>query len=304
MMKVITMMLLLAFSSSQDFFQLTEELRYLANDSPGALAGLQTTYTPKGRTDTLTAISAVGNADLPVYLIGEGKLNAIVVAYDIYGFSTLTRTKQVCDKLAEAGYFVIMPDFFRGTYSGQEGAKFDVSIFTWDKINDDLTKKVYPYIEGKGITRYTMVGFCWGGWVVWQACANNDKLKAGVSYHPAFTGRNIETVAPLLKSPQFVVATMNEDANIKEGGSLTAIVMKNFPTSNFTSYNDMTHGFVTRGDLTIQNINATVTKVLAQGIDFIKRNDPVVMSAPPLPTTSGHYIKITFIFALIALFLF
>ena len=51
--------------------------------------------------------------DLPCYEVGHGA-KAVIAVYDIFGFD-VKRTKLVCDQISQAGYRVILPDFFRGS---------------------------------------------------------------------------------------------------------------------------------------------------------------------------------------------
>merc|ERR1712029_450878 len=52
--------------------------------------------------------------DLKVYRTGAGN-KCIIWCYDIYGFEG-GRTRQLCDQLADCGYLVLLPDFFRGEW--------------------------------------------------------------------------------------------------------------------------------------------------------------------------------------------
>ena len=51
-------------------------------------------------------------ANLDIYTVGTGG-KCIIWNYDIFGFATGGRTKQLADLLAEEGFLVIMPDFYR-----------------------------------------------------------------------------------------------------------------------------------------------------------------------------------------------
>ena len=51
--------------------------------------------------------------DLDIYVVGNGS-KCIIWNYDVFGFNG-GRTRQMCDFLAESGYLVIMPDYYRGT---------------------------------------------------------------------------------------------------------------------------------------------------------------------------------------------
>ena len=53
------------------------------------------------------------------YVVGSGE-RCIILVYDIHGFAP-ANTQHNCDLLADAGFLVVMPDFFRGSGRGQEG---------------------------------------------------------------------------------------------------------------------------------------------------------------------------------------
>jgi dienelactone hydrolase len=52
--------------------------------------------------------------DLDIYVVGSGD-KCVVWNYDIFGFNS-GRTKELADLLAESGFLVVMPDYFRGTF--------------------------------------------------------------------------------------------------------------------------------------------------------------------------------------------
>ena len=118
--------------------------------------------------------------DLPCYMVGPsgpesgGPKKAIVLIYDIFGFAP-PNTRHNCDTLAEAGFFVIMPDLFRG--SGRRDPAFERP--TEEAVDTDLYEKVMPFLKAKGYSVVGLVGFCFGGGVamraattgLFQACA-------------------------------------------------------------------------------------------------------------------------------------
>jgi protein XRP2 len=64
-------------------------------------------YTPLG--------DVVVKADMDTYETGNGSLTTMLIGvYDIYGFNPSTNIWQICDRLAEQGYRVVLPDFFHG----------------------------------------------------------------------------------------------------------------------------------------------------------------------------------------------
>jgi dienelactone hydrolase len=51
--------------------------------------------------------------DLPVYVVGSAENGrAVILTGDIYGFD-VGRSREVSDHIAESGFIVINPDFFR-----------------------------------------------------------------------------------------------------------------------------------------------------------------------------------------------
>ena len=122
--------------------------------------------------------------DLPCYMVGPsgpgsgGPKKAIVLIYDIFGFAP-PNTRHNCDTLAEAGFFVIMPDLFRG--SGRRDPAFERP--TEEAVDTDLYEKVMPFLKAKGYSVVGLVGFCFGGGVamraattgLFQACAGAHK---------------------------------------------------------------------------------------------------------------------------------
>ena len=59
--------------------------------------------------------------DLEIYVVGKGE-KCVIWNYDIHGFNS-GRTKQLADQLAESGFLVMIPDYFRGGWqAGQKVA--------------------------------------------------------------------------------------------------------------------------------------------------------------------------------------
>lgn len=72
---------------------------------PGSEPQLNTTYQPKGNVENYKG--------LPIYSVGTPGGPAIIVSYDIFGLDG-GRTKLVCDQFSEAGFFVVLPDYYHG----------------------------------------------------------------------------------------------------------------------------------------------------------------------------------------------
>ena len=89
--------------------------------------------------------------DLELYVVGAGS-KCIIWNYDIFGFDS-GRTRQTADLFAEAGYLVIIPDFYRGTF--REPTAPDVvtwlkEVTNWPSLKQTLEKIVVPFAKSKG----------------------------------------------------------------------------------------------------------------------------------------------------------
>ncbi len=129
-----------------------------------------------------------------------GKRNApvIFVIQEIFGVHEWVR--DICRRLAKAGYYAIAPDLYQ-----RQGDPTKVSDFKLLIANivskvpdaqvmgdlDALTKFVGG--DGGNAAKIGITGFCWGGRITWLYAEHNPKLKAGVAWY----GRVIGTLTPL-----------------------------------------------------------------------------------------------------------
>ncbi|XP_062196840.1 endo-1,3;1,4-beta-D-glucanase-like [Phragmites australis] len=125
--------------------------------------------------------------DLPegfkAYVTGAASSSlTVVLASDVFGFEAPILRK-IADKVAEAGYFVVVPDFFHGDF-------YDTSknISEWLKSHSPVkaAEDAKPLIaalrkEGKSIV---VGGYCWGGKFAVEM-AKTDDVKAVCISHPA-----------------------------------------------------------------------------------------------------------------------
>ena len=255
-----------------------------AAEPTNSLGAMTTVYTPKGTVSTIN--------DLPIYTVGTSTKNAIIYIYDIYGFNG-GRTREICDRLASNGYFVILPDFFRGNFRDKKNpdgsAAFVMSDWTWEKAEKELTTNVYPYLEARGIAKWSLVGVCWGGYIAFKA-STSSKVICAAHFHPALGAgapATPEEIADKVIVPQLVIASSGEPASMQAGGSVeTLLKAKPFGTKNvFKSY-AQSHGFVSRGDLTNVETAKAVEESLVAAINFIKANNP------PLQTANGFTLVV------------
>ena len=94
------------------------------------------------------SVETVGDMDM--YVVGSGE-RCIILVYDIHGFAP-PNTQHNCDLLADAGFLVVMPDFFRGSGRGQEGFERPDS----DVVDAELADIVLPFVKFQYVTNLTV----------------------------------------------------------------------------------------------------------------------------------------------------
>lgn len=134
---------------------------------------------------------AADGFDLPAYVArprGAGPFPVVVVVSEIFGVHEYIR--DICRRLAKAGYAAVAPAFFvrvadPAPLSDMQAIMRIVAAAGYDQIMRDIGGALdwigrQAWADGRkvGIT-----GFCWGGKVVWQACARFPALKAGAAWY-------------------------------------------------------------------------------------------------------------------------
>lgn len=132
-----------------------------------------------------------GGYQMPAYVArpqSAGRKPAIIVINEIFGIHAYI--KDVCRRLAKQGYVAIAPDYF-----DRAG---DPSIMTdFAQIRPIVATAGHAQVLGdtEGAIRWLrsrrfvsgsrigVTGFCWGGAIVWLACAQLAHLKAGVAWY-------------------------------------------------------------------------------------------------------------------------
>jgi len=147
---------------------------------------------------------------LPAYVARPktpGKHAAIIVVSEIFGVHEWV--KDMCRRLAHAGYVAVAPDFFYR--SGVDLPKIEdrqqimavVGQADDAQVDGDVRAtstwiKEQPFAKARAIG---ITGFCWGGQVVWRSAMVDPDIKAGVAFYGQLkkvTPRAAELKAPVL----------------------------------------------------------------------------------------------------------
>uniref|UniRef100_A0A6B2LG48 Dienelactone hydrolase domain-containing protein n=1 Tax=Arcella intermedia TaxID=1963864 RepID=A0A6B2LG48_9EUKA len=213
---------------------------------------------------------------MDVYHVGTGE-KAVIVVYEVFGMES-GRVKLISDQLAHHGFQVILPDFFRSDIFSGDWNNFKPWLFKfpWPKVKEDLQSKVLPFLHANGAKCIGMVGFCWGNWVVFHACAELGDIKAGASAHPSAVkacehfGEDVGEIIKEIHVPNLVLTAGNDPDSIKPGGVHAENLKKS--GGEVDEYKEQNHGWVTRGDLSDPKVEAAVKDATDKIIAFFKRH--------------------------------
>ena len=129
--------------------------------------------------------------ELPAYLArpeGDGPFPVVIVVSEIFGVHEYVR--DICRRLAKAGYAAVAPAFFvrkedPAPLSDMSAIMTIVAAAGYEQVMGD----VGATLEWVGLQTWAradkvgITGFCWGGKVVWQACARFAALDAGAAWY-------------------------------------------------------------------------------------------------------------------------
>ncbi|KAK4771673.1 hypothetical protein SAY87_032205 [Trapa incisa] len=127
-------------------------------------------------------------AGLNAYVTGlpESKLTVVLVS-DVFGFEA-PNLRKLADKVAAAGFYVIVPDYFKGDPCNPEIAERPFAVWLKDHGYEkgfDETKLIVEALKGKGLSPVGAAGFCWGAKVVVEL-SKRGLIEAAVMLHPSF----------------------------------------------------------------------------------------------------------------------
>lgn len=166
---------------------------FFAGYAPAALAAQASPVTtPTDGLETANvSYPAPDGFDLPAYVArpeGDGPFPVVVVVSEIFGVHEYIR--DVCRRLARAGYAAIAPAFFvrvedPAPLSDMQRVQQIVAAAGYEQVMGDIaatldwaSQQLWANADKVGIT-----GFCWGGKVVWQAAARFAAIDAGVAWY-------------------------------------------------------------------------------------------------------------------------
>ena len=218
----------------------------IRTDSAGLTVGEVTIPSGDFKMPAYRAMPATG-ANFPV----------VLVVQEIFGVHE--HIKDVCRRVAKAGYFAIAPELY--ARQGDPSKYTDIGKLVSDivaKVEDaqvmsDLDACVaFARDSGKAeTTRLGITGFCWGGRVVFMYAAHNPKVKAAVAwYGQTAQAFHVGEKTPIEVAPNIQAAVLGLYGGADEGIP-TATVEKMFAElkasgnarSEYKIYPGTPHGF-------------------------------------------------------------
>ncbi|EXB95848.1 hypothetical protein L484_010047 [Morus notabilis] len=132
-------------------------------------------------------VQKLGGLDSYVTGTPSSKL-AVLLVSDVYGYEA-PNLRKLADKIAAAGFFVAVPDFFHGDPFVAGDASRPLPVWLKDHGTDkgfEEAKPVTEDLKSKGFSAIGAAGFCWGGKVVVELSKFTNFIQAAALLHPSF----------------------------------------------------------------------------------------------------------------------
>jgi len=202
----------------------------------------------------------VKDGEIPAYRAlpaSTGPHPVVLVVQEIFGVHE--HIKDICRRLAKAGYFAIAPELYarQGDVSHlkdiQEILTNVVSRVPDAQVMSDLdATAAWAGASGQGDTqRMAITGFCWGGRIVWLYSAHNPGLKAGAAWYGRLVGQASELtprfpvdIARSLEVPVLgLYGGADQGIPLATVEQMRAALERGSSGSQIVVYEDAPHGF-------------------------------------------------------------
>ncbi|PWY90183.1 endo-1,3-1,4-beta-D-glucanase [Aspergillus heteromorphus CBS 117.55] len=205
--------------------------------------------TPVGSETTLA-----GNQ---TYVTGTSTSAAILIVHDVFGW-TLPNARLLADHYAqEANATVYLPDFFGGEIVSPEvmddpekRAAFDIPAFIARNTKEQRFPEILACARAlkDAYPKVGAIGFCYGGWAVFQLAAHGTELLSCISTaHPTFLS---EAEIAACRTPAQILAPEHDQYLTPELKEYCNRVIPSLGVPyEYVYFPGMSHGFATRANL-------------------------------------------------------
>ncbi|XP_071697270.1 endo-1,3;1,4-beta-D-glucanase-like [Rutidosis leptorrhynchoides] len=167
---------------------------------------------------------------------------ALILIADAFGYEA-PKLRQLADKLSEAGFYVVVPDFFNGDpYTPEKQLASWFPNHQPGKGCEDA-RKIVADLKSKGASAIGAAGFCWGGMAV-SKLSTYGEIEAAVILHP---GRLSEDDINATKVPTAILgAELDEHAPPDQLKKFGEILSANSVDNFVKIYPGVVHGWTVR----------------------------------------------------------
>jgi carboxymethylenebutenolidase len=211
-------------------------------------------------TGLATATVEIPTADrkIPGYLArpaAAGRRPVVFVNSEVFGVHEWV--KDVCRRLAKAGYVALAPDLF--VRAGDPSKTTDMKV-VMDIVKAQPEAQVLgdtaaslKFLRAQPFTdmkRLGTTGFCWGGGAVWRDCETFPEFKAGVAWYGPLKPGPYPRTAPLdavkdLKAPVLgLYGGQDKGISAADVEAMREAIKANHKTAEIIVYPDAQHGFL------------------------------------------------------------
>ena len=146
----------------------------------------------------------------------------------------------------------------------------------WDPtVKGDFTL-LMDFIKSKNLEKVCAIGFCWGAWAWAKAASSGFSFSCCVGAHPSIKleefafGGSIMEMVEAVPCPCLLLAGGNDPDNVKPGGEYAKVFEEK--GGKAIAFEDQLHGWVSRGDITDENIKKGVDTAMEEALAFFKAN--------------------------------
>lgn len=191
----------------------------------------------------------------PVYVTGSGEApRALIVLQEAFGVNDHIR--DVADRFADAGFFVVAPHLFHRSgspevpYNDLERARRLIGELTFEGLTNDLNATTdFLNSLGYGSSSIGVVGFCMGGSVAFFA-ATHTSVGASISFYGGGVRTGRMGLPPLLELATKLMAPwlglfgdLDAGIPIEDVEALREAAAKAHAMTDVVRYPDAGHGF-------------------------------------------------------------
>lgn len=203
---------------------------------------MSTTCCPTDKGPAKCKYELEGNS---MYMAGSlGATKGVVIISDIFGL--LPNSLRYADVLGNAGFLVIVPDFFGSDAWLSEDYPPDREGEKWKrffKICNDFdrhlprAKNAVNVLRKMGCSRVAVIGMCWGSRLAFDLAAEN-LVEAAATAHPSILSP--DAVKSALQKPMCIMLSKDEGP-FEEVEAVAKT--STFSHSIYTRYQKLPHGF-------------------------------------------------------------